>query len=56
MANSGNVTYYEATPTYIREQEGTDPGDGGDDFHETFPNLPASNRIRVSGFMVCTRA
>lgn len=34
VASSGNVTD-EAIMAYIREQDGVEPGDGGDDFHVT---------------------
>ena len=34
VAGSGNVTD-EAITAYIREQEGVEPGDGGDDFYVT---------------------
>jgi len=43
VASSGNVTD-AVIMEYIRQQEGTEPGDGGENFqvaHET-PNLPAS--------------
>ena len=34
VASNGNVTD-EAIMAYIREQDGAEPGDGGDDFHVT---------------------